>query len=297
MNAGYVNIYFHDITDRRDTPRMQCTCRNRNIERCSNRSTRGSASSRCFSTGPAGRRIIVFWRSIRPLRSRPGSQTPQDAGCAEICSRSRRAMVRNLRVRGMDRQVHRDSRKPAKGFGRLYDVYVFPVGKPEQRWVAILLNDITERNLAQEAMRNLNATLESKVAERTAELEQRAGQLAEADARIVAGGGPRAQTHGRHPARRSPAAACSHEVPPEPAEQPGPTRSLAAGGRRPTGAIMLVQAVETIPQSFPRAQSRHTLPERSATDVRVAGPADTGAARPHCSCRRPMARSASNPIP
>jgi PAS domain S-box-containing protein len=42
---------------------------------------------------------------------------------------------------------------------------------------AKITRDITERKQAEEALRELNATLESKVAQRTAELEYRAGQL------------------------------------------------------------------------------------------------------------------------
>ena len=37
---------------------------------------------------------------------------------------------------------------PANALGRFYDVYAFRVGRPEQRHVAILFNDITERKQA-----------------------------------------------------------------------------------------------------------------------------------------------------
>jgi PAS domain S-box-containing protein len=40
---------------------------------------------------------------------------------------------------------------PAVALGRFYDVYAFRLGRPEQRRVAILFNDITERKQAEEA--------------------------------------------------------------------------------------------------------------------------------------------------
>jgi len=50
-----------------------------------------------------------------------------------------------------------------------------PEGEPIR--LVSLLNDVTERKQAEESLRDLNATLESKVAQRTAELERRARQL------------------------------------------------------------------------------------------------------------------------
>ena len=48
---------------------------------------------------------------------------------------------------------------PAHALGRFYDVYAFRVGRPEQRHVAILFNDITERKRAEEALRVVSAEL------------------------------------------------------------------------------------------------------------------------------------------
>ena len=42
---------------------------------------------------------------------------------------------------------------PAQALGRFYDVYAFRLGKPEQRHVAILFNDVTKRQQAEEALR------------------------------------------------------------------------------------------------------------------------------------------------
>jgi PAS domain S-box-containing protein len=42
---------------------------------------------------------------------------------------------------------------PAHALGRFYDVYAFRIGRPEQRHVAILFNDITERKHAEETLR------------------------------------------------------------------------------------------------------------------------------------------------
>jgi signal transduction histidine kinase/DNA-binding response OmpR family regulator len=54
-------------------------------------------------------------------------------------------------------------------FGRWYDVYAFRTGAPDEKRVAILFNDVTERRRATDELREVNATLENRVAARTAE--------------------------------------------------------------------------------------------------------------------------------
>ena len=48
---------------------------------------------------------------------------------------------------------------PALALGRFYDVYAFRFGRPEQRQVAVLFNDITERKRAEEEFRAVSAEL------------------------------------------------------------------------------------------------------------------------------------------
>lgn len=57
----------------------------------------------------------------------------------------------------------------AEPFGRWYDVHAFRTGAPHERRVAVLFNDITDRKIAETRLRELNATLEARVIERTAE--------------------------------------------------------------------------------------------------------------------------------
>jgi len=65
----------------------------------------------------------------------------------------------------------------AEALGRVYDVYAFRVGEPDQRRVAVLFKDITPRKQAEEALRQLNESLEAQVAERSAVAERRAWSL------------------------------------------------------------------------------------------------------------------------
>lgn len=53
--------------------------------------------------------------------------------------------------------------------GRWFDVYALCIGKPRHRQVAILFNDVTERRNAEQRLRELNETLERRVAEALAE--------------------------------------------------------------------------------------------------------------------------------
>lgn len=64
--------------------------------------------------------------------------------------------------------------KRAEQLHRWYDVYAFSLGPPENRQVAILFNDITERKRAEEEITRLNADLAARVSEledRNQELE------------------------------------------------------------------------------------------------------------------------------
>jgi PAS domain S-box-containing protein len=59
----------------------------------------------------------------------------------------------------------------AKALHRWYDVSAYRVGGPESRKVAVLFNDVTERHGSEEAVRRLNAELDRRVRDRTAQLE------------------------------------------------------------------------------------------------------------------------------
>ena len=60
----------------------------------------------------------------------------------------------------------------AEPLGRWYDVHAFRTGAPDENRVAILFNDISGRKSAEDRLRELNQTLEERVAERTAERNQ-----------------------------------------------------------------------------------------------------------------------------
>jgi PAS domain S-box-containing protein len=60
----------------------------------------------------------------------------------------------------------------ARALKRWYDVSAYRVGEPEDRQVAIVFNDITDRKRAEEALHHLNAELELRVEEQTAEIRR-----------------------------------------------------------------------------------------------------------------------------
>lgn len=60
----------------------------------------------------------------------------------------------------------------AEALDRYYEVYAFRVGEPESHRVAVLFNDISTRRINELALKDLNATLEARVEERTRELSR-----------------------------------------------------------------------------------------------------------------------------
>ena len=73
----------------------------------------------------------------------------------------------------------------AKALGRWFDVSAYRVGGPENRTVAILLNDVTKSKQAEDAVRAAKEKLEERVQERTAELKERAEQLARLSSQLT----------------------------------------------------------------------------------------------------------------
>jgi PAS domain S-box-containing protein len=60
----------------------------------------------------------------------------------------------------------------AKALNRWYDVHAYRVGKPENRLVAIIFNDITDRKRIEENLRSAHDELEVRIQERTYELSE-----------------------------------------------------------------------------------------------------------------------------
>lgn len=60
----------------------------------------------------------------------------------------------------------------SRALGRWFDVYALRIGDPAQQRVAVLFNDITQRKQAEERLRDLNDTLETQVAARSAERDR-----------------------------------------------------------------------------------------------------------------------------
>jgi PAS domain S-box-containing protein len=65
----------------------------------------------------------------------------------------------------------------SKALNRWFDVFVYPVGNPQTKKVAVLFTDITERKKLELALKESESQLQGKVEERTSELEEKNKEL------------------------------------------------------------------------------------------------------------------------
>ena len=157
---------------------------------------------------------------------------------------------------------------------------------------AKITRDITERKQAEKPLRELNATLESKVAQRTAELEHRARQLQKLTLEL-------SQAEDRERKRLAEilhddlqqqlAAAKFHLGLLSSRTEDDPSLQ---GDRRPDRPDAQGRDRD-LPQPVARAQSGRAVPRRSGRDLRMAGRPDPDQARPDRPRAMPTARSTS----
>lgn len=83
---------------------------------------------------------------------------------------------RDVALTGVSRRFEHEART----LQRWFSVYTFRIGSPEEKLVAILFSDITQRVRDQQALKEAHDELELKVLERTYELAQSNQELAEA---------------------------------------------------------------------------------------------------------------------
>ena len=170
-----------------------------------------------------------------------------------------------------------------------------PVRDPEGRLIfaIVTLRDITAQKETERQLRELTGTLESKVAERTAELEHRARQLQKLTLEL-------SQTEDRERKRLAEILhddlqqrARGREIPRGVAQQPGPARSLAEGDHH-ADRSNAQRGHRNLPQPLARAQSGRDVPWRPRRNVRMAGRPDPDQARPDGS--RPHRRRGQSAI-
>jgi signal transduction histidine kinase len=150
--------------------------------RCSRRSRSASASSSSSTTGRCGRSTTASRKPIRPSSSRPAWPGRWVSEAVPGLERRWYETYGRIALSGKAERFE----NYAAPFNRWYDVFAFRTGEPQERRVAILFNDITERKRAEGELLDLNNTLERRVTERTAELRLLASIVESTDGEIQA---------------------------------------------------------------------------------------------------------------
>jgi PAS domain S-box-containing protein len=142
-----------------------------------------------FETVDAGFCVVemIFGESGQPVDYQFIEANPafeRHTGLEEVIGRTALDLVPQLESHWIERygDVARTGRATrfesgSEAMGRWFDVHALRIGDPTRGRVAILFNDITERRSGEERLRHLNDTLEQRVLERTADLENAHEQL------------------------------------------------------------------------------------------------------------------------
>lgn len=174
-SEGYVNLYGRDITDRK---RMEVLLRKRND--FLNEVLESLTHPFCVIDA-ADHRILMANTATRLKNSPPVCCCSETSGCP-MASLNRDFVKPLEEVKRTGKpvvieQVHYD----ASGDRRNIEIHGYPIFDEQGRVIQMIeyCLDITPRKQMEEELRDLNATLEAKVAQRTEELQRRSRQLQE----------------------------------------------------------------------------------------------------------------------
>src|SRR5262249_53212241 len=147
-----------------NAPKKPCANRRRNTTRCSIRWTKATPSSKCCMTRTESRLTGVFSKSIRRLKNTSGSRARKAKPFVNLGWASSRDGLKFTGTWPRRAKASRceDHSEPLR---RTFDFYAFRIGAPDERKVAVMFTNISDRNRAEEALRESERRTQEHAAE------------------------------------------------------------------------------------------------------------------------------------